>query len=104
MFLISHLNDIIDCDCIKYIRFIFYKIFTPKCVENKNKIINYRKNYLKKFDYIDIYTLQQLKNFITSCGLTCPKNKNKLHHKSILINHRNKIYNEWYSDYKYPLI
>lgn len=94
----------IDCDCISQVKLFFCKIYTPKCVDIKNEIIQYRKNYIIKLNNLDGYTLQQLKDLIHDHGLKCPNNKNKAKHVNVLINHRNKQYNEWIKDYKYPMI
>jgi hypothetical protein len=102
LFIINQLNDL-NKDCQYVIRLLFYNINTPKCIDNKNKIIQYRINYLKQFDFISLFTLKQLKDLILTLGLRCPKNQKKSSHQYVLFNHRSQICNQWSNDYQYPL-
>jgi hypothetical protein len=92
----------IDGDCIDTILSFFINLLTPLCVDNKNKIIDYRKNYLHTV--FDHFTIGQLKDLIKQRELTCPKGKNKKEYQHVLyqdLGHKQSI---WLNDYNYPLV
>lgn len=97
---------LVDIDCIFYIVKLFNDISKPQCIDDKNKIIEYRKVYLNQ--NLSSLTLQQLKTLINQRNILRPtgkvlKGKNKKNYETLLINDRNEKYRLWINDYNYPL-
>lgn len=102
--LFNILSTELDIDTSNIIRNLLVSIPYPnvRCIENKNKIIQYRKWYLK--ENFSNYTVDQLNKYFIENNMKKPKNNRKAEYLNILNANIHEKRKEWYKEqYIYPI-